>query len=101
MLKKPENKSSLNPVLQNLGLRQGKEFPSPQQFVQSQYFSENGEEVVSKVLLTSLTLIGVSTSQRSGGSGELSNYNFPYLNWAAHFSKNRKEVVRSSGYILN
>jgi len=44
VLKKPEGKSALNPILQNLGLRDEKEFPSPQQFVQMQFTGENDED---------------------------------------------------------
>jgi len=44
ILKKPEGKSSLNPILQNLGLKQEKQFPSPQQFIHQEYFGENVDE---------------------------------------------------------
>jgi len=44
VLKKPENKSSLNPILQNLGLKQEKQFPSPQQFIHHEYFGEEMDE---------------------------------------------------------
>jgi hypothetical protein len=43
-MRKPEGRSSLGPILQNLGLKQGKEFPSPQQFVKHEYGMDPKDE---------------------------------------------------------
>ncbi len=47
VMRKPEGRSSLGPILQNLGLKQGKEFPSPQQFVKHEYGMDPKDEGVS------------------------------------------------------
>ena len=47
VMRKPEGRSSLGPILQNLGLKQGKEFPSPQQFVKHEFGMDPTEETVS------------------------------------------------------
>jgi hypothetical protein len=49
VMRKPEGRSSLGPILQNLGLKQGKEFPSPQQFVKHEYGMDPKDERVSYI----------------------------------------------------
>jgi hypothetical protein len=45
-MRKPEGRSSLGPILQNLGLKQGKEFPSPQQFVKHEFGMDPSDDAV-------------------------------------------------------
>ena len=44
LLKKPDEKSALAPVLQNLGLKDEQEFPSPEQFVRGNYNQKTSDE---------------------------------------------------------
>lgn len=40
VLKKPEEKSAMGPILKNMGLKQEQEFPSPEQFIRTAYGGE-------------------------------------------------------------
>ena len=44
LLKKPDEKSALAPVLQNLGLKDEQEFPSPEQFIRGNYNQKTSDE---------------------------------------------------------
>ena len=76
MLKKPEEKSALGPVLQNLGLKEEQEFPSPEQFVSGNYKQVNSDESDAEALNKLASVVGgmltKTASEASSGNLDLS-----------------------------
>lgn len=70
LLKKPEEKSALAPVLQNLGLRDEQDFPSPQQFIRGDYKQTNSDEADAEALNKLASAVGgmlTNTKAEAGG----------------------------------
>ena len=60
LLKKPDEKSALAPVLQNLGLKDEQEFPSPEQFVRGNYNQKTSDESDAEALNKVTNMIYIS-----------------------------------------
>ena len=60
LLKKPDEKSALAPVLQNLGLKDEQEFPSPEQFVRGNYNQKTSDESDAEALNKVTNIIYIS-----------------------------------------
>ena len=70
LLKKPDEKSALAPVLQNLGLRDEQDFPSPEQFVRGDYKQTNSDEADAEALNKLASAVGGmlhNTTPNAGG----------------------------------
>ena len=71
LLKKPEERSALGPVLQNLGLKDEQEFPSPEQFVRGDYKNNNSDETDAEALNKLASTVGGMLTQTKGEKGGL------------------------------
>jgi len=71
LLKKPDEKSALGPVLQNLGLKDEQEFPSPEQFVRGDYKNNNSDETDAEALNKLASTVGGMLSNSKGEKGGL------------------------------
>jgi len=71
LLKKPEEKSALAPVLQNLGLKDEQAFPSPEQFVRGDYRQNTSDESDAEALNKLASAVGgmLKTKAEVGGGG--------------------------------
>jgi len=69
VLKKPEDKSVLGPVLQNMGLKQEQQFPSPEQFIRNNFGTENSDESDAAALNQLASAVGgfLTKSKADGG----------------------------------
>ena len=74
LLKKPDEKSALAPVLQNLGLKDEQEFPSPEQFIRGNYKQSNSDESDAEALNKLASAVGgmLTKSKTEGGGLDLS-----------------------------
>eukprot|EP00090_Calanus_glacialis_P004255 TRINITY_DN13146_c0_g1_i1.p1 TRINITY_DN13146_c0_g1~~TRINITY_DN13146_c0_g1_i1.p1 ORF type:complete len:486 (-),score=92.30 TRINITY_DN13146_c0_g1_i1:1119-2576(-) len=75
VLKQPEDRSALGPVLQNMGLKQEQQFPSPEQFVRNNFGSENSDESDAAALNQLASVVGgfLSKTKAEGGSLDLAS----------------------------
>ena len=71
LLKKPDERSALGPVLQNLGLKDEQEFPSPEQFVRGDYKSNNSDETDAEALNKLASTVGGMLTNSKGEKGGL------------------------------
>ena len=71
LLKKPEERSALGPVLQNLGLKDEQEFPSPEQFVRGDYKNNNSDETDAEALNKLASTVGGILTKSKGEKGGL------------------------------
>ena len=74
LLKKPDEKSALAPVLQNLGLKDEQEFPSPEQFIRGNYKQGNSDESDAEALNKLASAVGgmLTKTKTEGGGLDLS-----------------------------
>ena len=71
LLKKPDERSALGPVLQNLGLKDEQEFPSPEQFVRGDYKNNNSDETDAEALNKLASTVGGILTNSKGEKGGL------------------------------
>ena len=71
LLKKPDEKSALAPVLQNLGLKDEQAFPSPEQFVRGDYKQNTSDENDAEALNKLASAVGgmLQSKADAGGGG--------------------------------
>ena len=71
LLKKPDEKSALAPVLQNLGLKDEQAFPSPEQFVRGDYRQNTSDESDAEALNKLASAVGgmLQSKADAGGGG--------------------------------
>jgi len=69
VLKKPDDRSALGPVLQNMGLKQEQQFPSPEQFVRNNFGGENSDESDAAALNQLANVVGgfLTKAKNEGG----------------------------------
>merc|ERR1719270_2020520 len=74
LLKKPEERSALGPVLQNLGLKDEQDFPSPEQFVRGNFKQNNTDESDAEALNKLASVVGgmINKSKTEAGGLDLS-----------------------------
>lgn len=74
LLKKPEERSALGPVLQNLGLKDEQDFPSPEQFVRGNFKQNNSDESDAEALNKLASVVGgmINKSKTEAGGLDLS-----------------------------
>eukprot|EP00092_Neocalanus_flemingeri_P018646 GFUD01020192.1.p1 GENE.GFUD01020192.1~~GFUD01020192.1.p1 ORF type:complete len:487 (+),score=107.49 GFUD01020192.1:64-1524(+) len=74
VLKKAEERSALGPVLQNMGLKQEQQFPSPEQFVRNNFGCENSDESDAAALNNLASAVGgFLTNAKAEGNLDLSS----------------------------
>ena len=76
VLKQPEDRSALGPVLQNMGLKQEQHFPSPEQFVRNNFGSgENSDESDAAALNQLAGVVGgfLQKAKAEGGGLDLAS----------------------------
>ena len=71
LLKKPDERSALGPVLQNLGPKDEQEFPSPEQFVRGDYKNNNSDETDAEALNKLASTVGGMLTSSKGEKGGL------------------------------
>jgi len=58
VLKKPEEKSAMGPILRNMGLKETQEFPSPEQFVRNNYGDGDDETTDAEAMNQLASVVG-------------------------------------------
>ena len=69
LLKKPDEKSALAPVLQNLGLKDEQAFPSPEQFVRGDYKQNTSDESDAEALNKLASAVGGMLQSKADAGG--------------------------------
>jgi len=75
VLKKPEDRSVMGPILQNMGLKDSQEFPSPEQFIRNNFGAGDNETSDAAALNTLASAVGgyLQKSKAEGKGFDLSS----------------------------
>lgn len=74
VLKKPEDRSAMGPILQNMGLKEAQDFPSPEQFIRNNFGCGESETSDAAALNTLASAVGgfIKKSKEEGKGLDLS-----------------------------